>query len=475
MEILGVVSAVAVLASLLAFGTAAAQTGVYGDVPDDAYFSVPVQTLAADGVFVGTLCDEGFCPGDPINRKTMAVWTVRVLDGEDPAPVSRSRFNDVDTAGFYAPFIERLAELGVTGGCGDGSGFCPDRTVTRAEMAVFLSRAFDLPDGPDPGFGDVPDDAWYAAEVAKLAASGITGGCKDGTVFCPGSPTTRGQMATFLARATGALLPTEPAVTYKTLTAGLSHTCAIASDDTITCWGDNTYGEADAPEGAYKSVTAGSSHTCAIASDDTITCWGSNSFRQSDAPDGAYKTVTAGFAHTCAIASDDTITCWGDNTYGEADAPEGAYKSVTAGANHTCALAFDDTITCWGYNDYGRADALDGAYKSVTAGSSHTCAIASDDTITCWGDNFVGQSDAPDGAYKTVTAGRYHTCAVASDDTITCWGYSRLGGRDAPDGAYKTVTAGPSHTCAIASDDTITCWGPVPSPRGVQWTATPTR
>lgn len=70
--------------------------------------------------------------------------------------------------------------------------------MTRAQMAVFLSRAFDLPAGPDPGFADVASYAWYGDEVAALAASGITHGCGDGTVFCPDEDTTRAQMATFL-------------------------------------------------------------------------------------------------------------------------------------------------------------------------------------------------------------------------------------------------------------------------------------
>jgi len=109
---------------------------------------------------------------------------VRILDGEDPAPVADVRFDDIDASSFHAPFVERLAELGVTEGCGDGSGFCPDQTVSRAEMAVFLARAYELPDGPDPGFADVPEGAWYAANVARLAASGITAGCEGRAAAC---------------------------------------------------------------------------------------------------------------------------------------------------------------------------------------------------------------------------------------------------------------------------------------------------
>ncbi len=165
--------------------------------------------LAEQGVLAGTLCESGFCPDDAIDRKTMAVWVVRMLDGQEPAAVSESRFNDVSSDSFYAPFIERTFALKVTTGCGDGSGFCPDNPVTRGQMAVFLSRAYDLPDGPDPGFSDVPVDAWYARDVAKLVVSGITKGCGDGTGFCPDWDTTRAQMATFLWRAIGLVSPTE--------------------------------------------------------------------------------------------------------------------------------------------------------------------------------------------------------------------------------------------------------------------------
>ena len=205
---MAVLAIVAVWASLLASAsTVAAQqgagggSGAYPDTVADSYYAEAVSQLGGRGVFVGTLCEGGFCPDEALDRKTMAVWVVRVLDEEDPAAVSGSRFSDVDAGSFYAPFVERMFVLGVTRGCGDGSVFCPDDSVTRAEMAVFLSRAFDLPGGPDPGFSDVPADAWYAAEVAGLAASGITRGCGDGSVFCPAGDTARAEMAVFLYRA----------------------------------------------------------------------------------------------------------------------------------------------------------------------------------------------------------------------------------------------------------------------------------
>ena len=196
-----VASVMAAALAVASAGAAAAQTDGFGDVPDSAFFSVPVSDLAGEGVFDGTECDDGFCPGEPIDRKTMAVWIVRVLDGRNPLVMAQSRFNDVDGSSFYAPFIERMADLGVTEGCGDGSGFCPDGSASRAQMAAFLSRAYRLPDGPGPGFGDVASDAWYATDVARLVASGVTEGCGDGADFCPEQDTTRGQMAALLHRA----------------------------------------------------------------------------------------------------------------------------------------------------------------------------------------------------------------------------------------------------------------------------------
>ena len=493
-----VAAAVTLAASVLGVSSpAAAQTQPFTDTAQDAYYSDAVDALADGGIFDGTECAQAMlCPGEPMDRKTMraaggraepspspAVWTVRALDGQDPAPIANSRFSDVAADSFHGPFIERMAELEVTTGCGDGTGFCPDDTVTRAHMAVFLTRAFELDPGPDPGFSDVAPDAWYHDQVAALAASAITAGCGDGTAFCPGRQTTRAQMATFLARATGLIdLPTQPptttpTATYTTITTGRFHTCALRTDNTITCWGNNRSGQTDAPDGQYTTITAGTFHTCALRTDNTITCWGNNGWGETDAPDGQYTTITAGDQHTCALRTDNTITCWGNNDVGQSDAPDGQYTTITAGTFHTCALRTDNTITCWGRNTTpigygnsiisGQSDAPDGQYTTITTGRFHTCALHTDNTITCWGWNDVGQANAPDGQYTTITAGTFHTCALRTDNTITCWGRDWVRGSlgyswgltDAPDGQYTTITTGNRHTCALRTDNTITCWG----------------
>jgi len=59
-----------------------------------------------------------------------------------PAPAFAT-FNDVGISAFGFREIEALADSGITAGCGGGN-FCPNRTLTRVEMAIFLARALGL-------------------------------------------------------------------------------------------------------------------------------------------------------------------------------------------------------------------------------------------------------------------------------------------------------------------------------------------
>ena len=60
-----------------------------------------------------------------------------------PDPATQT-FNDVPVGHPYHRWIEALADAGITGGCDVVPNFCPDRPITRAEMAVFLSLALGL-------------------------------------------------------------------------------------------------------------------------------------------------------------------------------------------------------------------------------------------------------------------------------------------------------------------------------------------
>ena len=248
----------ALVASLVAASTAGAQ-----DAPESAESSFTdvaghwaldhIVGLEDEGIFDGTECGEAmFCPSAPLKRETMAVWMVRVLDGSDPAPVTGTRFPDVDGSHRWAAHIERFAELGVTRGYTDGT-FRPDVTVSRAHMASFLARAFDLPAAEPKGFGDVEGHG-HEDNINRIAAVGITVGCGDRTNYCPSRLTSRAEMAVFISRAIKYIESPEAApVTgdLPTLAVGYSRTCMVRADGTIACWGG---GSAAVPGGTFKSV-----------------------------------------------------------------------------------------------------------------------------------------------------------------------------------------------------------------------------
>ena len=184
---------------------------VYDDVVTDSSHAANIAQLKAAGVFEGTECAAGrFCPNDQLSRRTFAVWMVRVLDGDqapgfvDLAVGGESPFADVGANEPEALFIKRLAGLRVTTGCASEPvrRYCPDRSVSRAQMASFLARAFSLPAASDAGFADVSQDNVHRDNINRLAASKITVGCSwNPKSYCPSRSTTRAQMASFLARA----------------------------------------------------------------------------------------------------------------------------------------------------------------------------------------------------------------------------------------------------------------------------------
>ena len=189
---------------------ASAAPGKYTDLEAAGVHRSAVESLAAEGVFDGTECrQDSFCPTDGVQRWVMAVWLVRILDGTDPAPAESSSFYDIDPAVWWAPHVDRLAELGITKGCSITPAlFCPDETVTRAQMASFLVRAFRLPPADPAGFVDVQGGV-HAVDIDALAAAEVTSGCSTTPPrYCPDRVTSRSEMATFLSR--GRKLVTEP-------------------------------------------------------------------------------------------------------------------------------------------------------------------------------------------------------------------------------------------------------------------------
>lgn len=181
--------------ALLPAGGASAQTS-FSDVGSGSPHHDAVDALARRGITEG--CEEGrFCPTDTVTREQMAAFLVRALDL--PA-TDTDHFSD-DDGTFHEADINALAEAGITTGC-SGSSFCPREPVSRAEVASFLDRSFDLPTASSTWFHDVRGTHADAAQSA--AEAGISNGCDAlGLHFCPREGLERAQMASFLARALG--------------------------------------------------------------------------------------------------------------------------------------------------------------------------------------------------------------------------------------------------------------------------------
>jgi hypothetical protein len=190
----------AVAVVVAAAGATAAASGRFGDDDGNVHESM-IEAIAGAGVAAG--CGPRlYCPAQEVSRAQMAAFLARALD---LPPASADYFAD-DEDSPHQDAINRVAEAGIATGRSEGT-FAPRDPVQRAEMAAFLTRAFELGPTDRDYFADdnglVHEDA-----INRVATAGITRGC-GGLNFCPSEPVHRDQMASFLGRALG-LAPLTP-------------------------------------------------------------------------------------------------------------------------------------------------------------------------------------------------------------------------------------------------------------------------
>ena len=347
------------------------------------------------------------------------------------------------------------------------------------------------------------------------------------------------------------------------ITVGTSHTCAILDDGSVSCWGgngfsqlgDGTTTDRNTPtqistlgtDRTAVAISAGYAHTCAILDDGSVSCWGDNDYGQiGDGTTTNRNTPT----QTSSLGTDRTawrniksiqvserdydndgilnifdqsyLTC-SIGTYSSflklgvcTDASAGYYvpdsrnhnsNKISTGTTHTCTILDDGSVSCWGDNSVGpigdgtttdrstptQTSSLgtDRTAVAIAAGWGHTCVILDDGSVSCWGDNSDGQlgdgtttdrlTPTPTsslGFGRTAVAiatGQYHTCVILDDGSVSCWGRNdngRLGDGTTTDRLTPTQTSslgidrtavaidlGNYHTCAILDDGSVSCWG----------------
>jgi hypothetical protein len=172
----------------------------FKDVPAGHWSYEAIQTLAEHEIMLG-YGNGVFGFGHNVNREQVAALIYRALDldeqfGEDE--VLESPYNDiVDDNSTMFPFeVLAVTELGIFTGDENGN-FRPKATLTRAEMAQVLTRAFGLQVQGPAGFKDVPKGHWAENAINAVGSNGISVGDGKGN-FAPNMKVTREQYAQFL-------------------------------------------------------------------------------------------------------------------------------------------------------------------------------------------------------------------------------------------------------------------------------------
>ncbi|MGI9641698.1 MAG: right-handed parallel beta-helix repeat-containing protein [Acidimicrobiia bacterium] len=175
--------------------------GTFRDTSNSVFFN-DIEWLVDQGLTKGcNSAGDKFCPDASLTRGQMAAFLVRALG-------LKSSLNDPfvdDGDSIFEADIEKIAAAGITTGCNPprNDRFCPDKVVTRGQMAAFLVRALSLKTTGIPNAFSDDNGSVFQAEVNALAHYGIARGCNppSNTSFCPNKAVTRAQLAAFLHRA----------------------------------------------------------------------------------------------------------------------------------------------------------------------------------------------------------------------------------------------------------------------------------
>ena len=278
------------------------------------------------------------------------------------------------------------------------------------------------------------------------------------------------------------------------ISAGLYHTCAILSDNTVKCWGSNTYGQlgydnttqltsptsstVNIGVGTPKKIYAAGFKTCLVFSDDRVKCWGRNA--RGDL--GQNNVTNYGSNNTTA-----SMSTLGYIQIGGADLK---VIKMGLGENYTCALttaAFApgaQKVYCWGFGNSATCalGTMPDANYCGELGRATTNATWGDGTNLMSALTTVNLGLTGSEVVIDIAAGRKHICAiiapnaVATSGTPICWGRNSrgqlgidstatIGDNETPTTRISSMTtakalyASGEAMCALMTTDAIRCWG----------------
>jgi Leucine-rich repeat (LRR) protein len=169
---------------------------VFPDVTETYRFYEEIKFLTAKGIING-FPDGNFHPNETVTRAQAAIMIGRALDLDET--IRPTIFDDVKSASMASGYIASATEKGIITGFPDGT-FRPNDPVTRGQMAIIISRAFELKEESSYVFPDVSTQSSSYVHIKRIMAEGITTGYPDGT-FRPSKKLIRGEFSAFMARA----------------------------------------------------------------------------------------------------------------------------------------------------------------------------------------------------------------------------------------------------------------------------------
>lgn len=160
------------------------------------YVEAPIPSTVSSPIQLASL----YIAQPTLNKQSKGVLYFDKLQAIYSTTYQEDLFNDISTKHSYIQEISYLVDRGNINGYLDGF-FKPENTISRAHAALLLSRALklNLSDVKNPNFSDVDPSHPYYKEIAAVAQAHIVGG-KDGA-FHPSGSLTRAQMAAILVKA----------------------------------------------------------------------------------------------------------------------------------------------------------------------------------------------------------------------------------------------------------------------------------